>query len=215
MGAPDLYLMEVDRGRVAVPSKKTLRYSDLTRDQRNTLIEKTHAQVLQQLRVIRKCRYCDETFADAAELGRLHCQWHPGKVVSGAWTCCGHPLDDLGTMQHPMRPMGCCLADHTDAVWDSLRPNYYRVPVSVARMIGVPQSRVALASAGPTNDRSALRRTCDVSRTTQERTPFARIYVPPRDIGSAPKSDMNRMRERLELNEYDPKQRFRFSLALY
>jgi hypothetical protein len=190
--------LSVDRSSVpALSPSQSLTYEDLSPEEKTGLVRATHKKLLETFAQVRRCINCSAHFNELANVGQRKCVWHPGAQRLGVWTCCDEKTDFITEVTK--RPVGCCECDHTAEDFDPLRGNMTEMPLSVAVILDVPSACI-VAIQTPSNLRlSDLHKRCYVIRATQKRVPHRKAYRPPQDFRNLPVSDIQLLRERLEL----------------
>lgn len=176
---------------------QTLTYEDLTPEEKASIIKATHKTLLDSFAQIRRCINCNANFNELKNVGQRKCVWHPGAQKLCIWSCCEEKSDFVSEVTK--RPVGCCECDHTATDFDPLKTNMTEMPLCVARMLGVPEENIIHIQSAENNRRSELHKRCYVTRASQKRVPNRKVYRPPQDWSKMPITDMDMIRDRLEM----------------
>jgi hypothetical protein len=93
-----------------------------------------HKEELKQARLLRVCLNCTATpvfYRELDNVGRLACRYHPGRLVDGAYSCCGHRYVDGSDGRALAR--GCVACDHSMPLTEVERNARHGTPYGLLR----------------------------------------------------------------------------------
>lgn len=177
-------------------TRKPLSFEDLEPTQQAEVVEKTYAAQLKEMRRPRICVNCKLRFNELENIGQHRCVWHPGRCRLGTWTCCGQVADPIDELMH--KSTGCCACDHSENMYNPLKPCIDELPIALALFAGATQSSFRRQESSEKTD---LYRKCWIPRTSSVRVQYPKSTRPPGNHIAAPTNEMNELRARLELQE--------------